>query len=80
MECLLEAAGFEIEEIGSFSTHPLHMATFRLRLLLRFIQILFPHARRLPGTNLYVVARKKAHCPLEKNENRYPEPLYRPIS
>ena len=80
MECLLEAAGFEIEEIGSFSTHPLHMATFKSRLLLRFSRMLFPHARRLPGTNLYVVARKKTYCLLERNENRYPEPLYRPIS
>jgi SAM-dependent methyltransferase len=79
MECLLEAAGFGIEEIGSFSTHPLHMATFKTRLLLRFVRMLFPHARRLPGTNLYVRARKKAHCPLERNPNRYPEPLYRPI-
>lgn len=79
LECLLEAAGFGIEEIGSFFAHPLYMATFKLRLLLRSIRILFPRARRLPGTNLYVFARKKAYCPLEKNPNRYPEPLYHPI-
>ncbi len=79
MECLLQAAGFAIEEIGSFSTHPLHMATFKLRLLLRLIRLLFPRARRLPGTNLCVFARKKAYCPLDKNDNRYPEPLYHPI-
>lgn len=79
MECLLAAAGFGIEEIGSFSTHPLHMATFKLRLLLRIVRLLFPRARRFPGTNLFVVARKKAYCPLEKNGDRYPEPLYRPI-
>lgn len=76
MECLLEAAGFEIEEIGSFSTHPLHMVTFKLRLLLQIVRFLFPRARRLPGTNLFVLARKKDYCPLEKNGNRYPEPLY----
>lgn len=79
MECLLEAAGFGIEEIGSFSTHPLHMATFKLRLLLRIVRMLFPRARRLPGTNLCVFARKKAYCPLEQNANRYPEPLYHSI-
>ena len=76
MECLLGAAGFGIEEIGSFFAHPLYMATFKLRLLLRIVRLLFPRARRLSGTNLFVFARKKAYCPLEKNGNRYPDPLY----
>ena len=79
LECLLAAAGFEGVEVTGFSYKPADMDSFRFRIALKILSWVFPRARRIRGTNLLAVGRKKAYVPLEQNPNRFPKPLYREI-
>lgn len=79
LECLLKAAGFELEFLSSFSARGIAMDGFKFRLLLRIVRFLFPHAKRMPGCNLIALAKKQAYLPLEERPVRYPPPLYKVI-
>lgn len=77
---LTKANGFGIEYLGGISPYPPPLDSFRLRLLKKLVHALFPRSQRVRDDILVAILKKESFTPLEQVRDRYPQPLYRPLS
>lgn len=76
----LNATGFHIETVAGVDYGPKLLQSFRFRLLLFLVHLLFPRSPRVRSDEVVVLARKQSYTPLDALTNRFPAPLYRSLS
>ncbi len=77
---LAKACGFEIQSMAAFNYRNPEYDDFKFRLLKTVIGWLWPRSVRLRGEEMVGVFRKTSYTPLEQLPDRYPSPLYAPMS
>lgn len=80
LDCLARATGFDVLFLGGLTFFPPDLDSFRFRLLKHLVRRLFPRSKRVREDHLVAVLRKKSYTPLEQLPDRYPPPLYRPLT
>lgn len=80
LRALAEATGFRVDTLNGLDIRQQPYRSFRFNLLLFIVHALFPRARRIRESHILAVLRKNSYTPLDKLPNRYPPPLYRPLT
>lgn len=80
LAALARATGFEILFMKGITFFPPVLDSLRFKLLLAAARLLFPLSQRVREDHLIALLRKKTYTPLDQLKDRYPAPLYRPLS
>jgi SAM-dependent methyltransferase len=80
LRCLARATGFDVEYLTGISPHPFLLDSLRFKLLCTFVHALFPNAKRVRYDHLLALLQKRSYTPLHELPDRYPFPLYKPLS
>jgi len=76
----LRATGFEIVTVSGLNYGPQLLDSLRFTILRLLVRTLFPRSKRVRNDEIIVLARKKTFTPIDRLQNRFPSPLYRPLS
>lgn len=80
LACLARAAGFDILFLKGISPHPPLLDSFKFRLLCLLAHALFPRSQRVREDHLLALLLKREYKPLDGRADRFPFPLYKPLS
>lgn len=80
LSVLAQATGFETLFFGGVTFFPPMLDSIQFKLLRLAAHLLFPRSQRIREDHLIALLRKKTYTPLDQLKDRYPQPLYRPLT
>lgn len=80
LAALARETGFEILFLKGITFFPPMLNSLQFKLLRAAAHLLFPRSQRVREDHLIALLRKRTYTPLDQLKDRYPQPLYRPLT
>lgn len=80
LAALARATGFDILFLKGISFFPPMLNSIQFKLLRAAVRLLFPSSQRVREDHLIALLQKRTFTPLAQLKDRYPQPLYRPLT